>query len=100
MAVKILVVDDDLDTLRLVGMMLERQGFTILAASSGQQAINLAHGENPELVRRIKSGHQWGCNDWDYHGNCSPAHEDSDISDESVRKPKVLTQPKNMYRKL
>ena len=28
MAEKILVVDDDLDTLRLVGMMLERQGYT------------------------------------------------------------------------
>ena len=50
MAEKILVVDDDLDTLRLVGMMLERQGFNILAASSGQQALNLARTEKPDLV--------------------------------------------------
>jgi len=36
---KILVVDDDLDTLRLVGLMLERQGYQIVAASSGHQAL-------------------------------------------------------------
>jgi pilus assembly protein CpaE len=50
MAEKILVVDDDLDTLKLVGMMLERQGFNILAASNGQQALNLARSEKPDLI--------------------------------------------------
>ena len=42
MAEKILVVDDDIDTLRLVGLMLERQGYHIIAASTGQQALSLA----------------------------------------------------------
>lgn len=50
MAEKILVVDDDLDTLRLVGLMLERQGFEIVAASSGHQALSLAEKERPDLV--------------------------------------------------
>lgn len=50
MAHKILVVDDDLDTLRLVGLMLERQGFEIVAASSGQQALALARRERPDLI--------------------------------------------------
>lgn len=50
MAEKILIVDDDLDTLRLVGMMLERQGYTILAATNGQQALNLARSDKPDLV--------------------------------------------------
>jgi DNA-binding response OmpR family regulator len=50
MAEKILVVDDDLDTLRLVGMMLERQGYQILAATSGQQALGLARSDKPDLV--------------------------------------------------
>lgn len=50
MAEKILVVDDDLDTLRLVGMMLEGQGYIILAASNGQQALNLARSEKPDLI--------------------------------------------------
>jgi CheY-like chemotaxis protein len=35
MAEKILIVDDDLETLRLVGLMLERQGYQIHAANSG-----------------------------------------------------------------
>lgn len=50
MAEKILVVDDDLDTLRLVGLMLERQGFAIVAATSGQQALSLAKAEKPALI--------------------------------------------------
>ena len=39
---KILIVDDDVDTLRLVGMMLESEGFEIIAAKSGQRAIAIA----------------------------------------------------------
>jgi DNA-binding response OmpR family regulator len=50
MAEKILVVDDDLDTLRLVGMMLERQGYQILAASNGEQALDKARAEMPDLI--------------------------------------------------
>jgi CheY-like chemotaxis protein len=50
MAEKILVVDDDLDTLRLVGLMLERQGYAIVAASTGQQALSLAKSEKPDLI--------------------------------------------------
>lgn len=50
MAERILVVDDDLDTLRLVGLMLQRQGYQILAASSGTQAITIAQSEKPDLI--------------------------------------------------
>ncbi|MEI7846391.1 MAG: response regulator [Chloroflexota bacterium] len=47
---KILIVDDDLDTLRLVGLMLQKQGFLISAASSGPQGIELAIAESPDLI--------------------------------------------------
>jgi CheY-like chemotaxis protein len=47
---KILVVDDDVDTLRLVGLMLQRQGYLIVAASNGHQALALAQSENPDLI--------------------------------------------------
>lgn len=47
---KILVVDDDVDTLRLVGLMLQRQGYQIIAASNGHQALLLAQSENPDLI--------------------------------------------------
>ena len=47
---RILVVDDDADALRLVGLMLERQGFEILAAASGQQAVQKAVEAQPDLI--------------------------------------------------
>lgn len=47
---KILIVDDDLDTLRLVGIMLEKYGYRIAAASSGSQAIAAAKNEMPDLI--------------------------------------------------
>lgn len=50
MAEKILVVDDDIETLRLVGLMLQRQGYQIVAASNGQQALQIAKAEKPDLV--------------------------------------------------
>lgn len=50
MSEKILVVDDDVDTLRLVGLMLQRQGYQIIAANSGQQALASAQTENPDLI--------------------------------------------------
>jgi len=50
MADKILIIDDDLDTLRLVGLMLERQGYEIIVASSGQQGLEKAFEDPPNLI--------------------------------------------------
>lgn len=50
MAEKILLVDDDLDTLRLVGLMLQRQGYEIRAANNGLQALAMAQSELPDLI--------------------------------------------------
>lgn len=50
MAEKILIVDDDLDTLRLVGLMLQHQGYRITAASSGIQAISISQSDRPDLI--------------------------------------------------
>jgi pilus assembly protein CpaE len=47
---KILIVDDDVETLRLVGLMLQRQGYEIAAASNGTQAIAMAQSELPDLI--------------------------------------------------
>ena len=47
---KILIIDDDVETLRLVGMMLQKQGFEILAASNGLQGIETAHDVHPDLI--------------------------------------------------
>jgi|APSaa5957512622_1039677.scaffolds.fasta_scaffold29326_2 DNA-binding response OmpR family regulator len=50
MAEKILVVDDEVDTLRLVGLTLQRQGYQIIAAGSGSQALEMVQSESPDLV--------------------------------------------------
>jgi CheY-like chemotaxis protein/MinD-like ATPase involved in chromosome partitioning or flagellar assembly len=47
---KVLIVDDDLETLRLVGLMLQRQGFEIVAASNGTQALGMARTEKPVVI--------------------------------------------------
>jgi len=50
MAEKILIVDDDLETLRLVGLMLQKHGFSIVAAHNGIQAIKVAQAERPDVI--------------------------------------------------
>ncbi len=50
MAERILIVDDDVDTLRLVGLMLERQGYEIRTANNGAQALVSAKADRPELI--------------------------------------------------
>jgi pilus assembly protein CpaE len=50
MAEKILLIDDDLDTLRLVGLMLQRQGYEVRAANSGVQALAMVQSELPDMI--------------------------------------------------
>lgn len=50
MTAKILIIDDDLDTLRLVGLMLQRQGYQITAATNGQQGLTKAFEDKPDLI--------------------------------------------------
>ncbi len=50
MANRILIIDDDLDTLRLVGLMLQRQGYHISAATNGLQGLKKALEERPDLI--------------------------------------------------
>ena len=50
MSERILIIDDDLDTLRLVGLMLQRQGYQISAATNGQQGLEKAFEEDPDLI--------------------------------------------------
>jgi len=47
---KILIIDDDLDTLRLVGLMLQKQGYQIAAANNGEQGLLKVPEESPDLI--------------------------------------------------
>ncbi|MBN1178949.1 MAG: response regulator [Anaerolineae bacterium] len=50
MKAKILIVDDELDTLKLVGMFLQSKGYDIIAAKTGASALEKASGEAPDLI--------------------------------------------------
>jgi DNA-binding response OmpR family regulator len=47
---RILVVDKNLDSLKLVGLMLQRQGYQVSAAPDGIQALGLVETERPDLI--------------------------------------------------
>ncbi len=50
MAEKILIVDDDVDSLKLIGLMLQRNGYEVVAANAGSQALQKALQEIPDLI--------------------------------------------------
>jgi DNA-binding response OmpR family regulator len=50
MPAKILIVDDDLQSLKLIGLMLQRRGHTISAAPGGLQALAKVESEQPDLI--------------------------------------------------
>ncbi len=47
---KILIVDDDIDSLKLIGLMLQRNGYEVAAATTGAQALSKAMSESPDLI--------------------------------------------------
>ncbi|HEX4264238.1 MAG TPA: response regulator [Verrucomicrobiae bacterium] len=47
---RVLVVDDESDFIQLLKYNLENQGFDILTASDGVQALNVARRELPDVV--------------------------------------------------
>lgn len=50
MANKILVVDDDLNICELLKLYLENDGYTVITANDGQEAINAFQSKTPDLV--------------------------------------------------
>ncbi len=48
--IKILIVDDESDILDLLEYNLEREGYEVLKASNGEEAITLAAKERPNMV--------------------------------------------------
>lgn len=50
MSEKILIVDDDIDSLKLIGLMLQRHGYDVIAANTGNQAIAMTNSESPDVI--------------------------------------------------
>lgn len=47
---KILVVDDEVDLVETVRFPLEMEGFNVLVSYNGEDALNQARRENPDLI--------------------------------------------------
>ncbi len=50
MADKIMIVDDDPETVEFLNLILSRQGYQTISALNGMKALNLAHSERPDLI--------------------------------------------------
>jgi len=48
--IKILLVDDDIDILEIVGFNLEAEGYEIVKAHNGKEAVQIAKKELPNLI--------------------------------------------------
>ncbi|MFC1490216.1 PleD family two-component system response regulator [Candidatus Latescibacterota bacterium] len=47
---KILVVDDDIEILELIGLMLEKSGYEIISADSGDKCMSLLETVRPDMI--------------------------------------------------
>ena len=47
---KVLVVDDEQQVRDLLNTFLKREGYEVVVASNGEEAIKLAEAENPQLI--------------------------------------------------
>lgn len=50
MAKKILVVDDEPHLVKLLQARLEKNGYSVIVASDGQEALDKTYQENPDLI--------------------------------------------------
>ena len=50
MTAKIMIVDDDAETIDFLTLILTRQGYQVVAAMNGMESLRLAHSENPDLI--------------------------------------------------
>ncbi len=49
-AARILIVDDDPDTQRVLGYTLKQEGFQVLVAVDGAEALRVREREKPDLI--------------------------------------------------
>jgi two-component system cell cycle response regulator DivK len=47
---RVLVVEDDAQNSYLIGFILEKGGYTVVAASDGEQALEILETEQPDLI--------------------------------------------------
>ncbi|MFH0886768.1 MAG: response regulator [bacterium] len=64
---KILIADDDQDTIELISTILKKEGYQLFTASDGSSAISVAERELPDLIMLdIKLPGELGFNIFDH----------------------------------
>ena len=46
----ILVIDDDIDLVEIIRVTLEREGFSVIDAQSGERGLAVARADHPDLI--------------------------------------------------
>jgi len=49
-ALKVLVVDDEIHIVQVVAIKLRNNGFDVITCENGEQALELASNENPDII--------------------------------------------------
>lgn len=52
MAIKVLLVEDNQDNRNLMRFLLERNGYQVITANNGKQALSVAESQKPDIVLR------------------------------------------------
>src|SRR3990172_12363993 len=47
---RVLIIDDDPDALTLIGLTLERRGYTVLKAGGGAEGLMLGEADPPDVI--------------------------------------------------
>ena len=47
---RVLVIDEDLDTLRLISIKLSKAGFEVFLARDGEEGLSVAMAQKPHLI--------------------------------------------------
>lgn len=76
---KIMIVDDEPDILYLVKRILEREGYEVVDASNGEDALKKVKGEKPDLI--LLDVMMPGMDGWDV---CKKLKEDPKTKDTTV----------------
>ena len=50
MTLKVLTIDDDPAMTELIGLLLRSYGLDVVSANNGEQGMEFAHNENPDLI--------------------------------------------------
>ncbi|MFI5332158.1 MAG: diguanylate cyclase domain-containing protein [Desulfobaccales bacterium] len=73
---RVLIVDDDLACLKILRKFLEKDGYQVMAAKDGRQALAQAHGAKPDLIIC-----DWMMPGMDGPQVCQAVKEDPDLKD-------------------